>query len=647
MCGIAGIIGQQDRQAIEKMVGAMHHRGPDDKGTFHAENVSLGMSRLSIIDTSLGGHQPMSNKKKDIWIVYNGEMYNFKEEREILTKKGHTFTSNSDTEVVLKMYEVYDKDFLQRLRGMFAFAIYDQRPNHKEILLARDQIGVKPLLYAKMNNSFIFGSEIKSLLASGMVPREINPESLRQLVTFGSVVQPNSMLKGVQMLLPGHYIVVKKNSFTVKSYWHLSDSRYPELATMGYEEQTDFVAKVLQDTVSKQMISDVPLGAFLSSGVDSSLLVALMAKMVNQPIRTFTIQYTDATENIDESGTANATAKFLGTNHSTVQISDQEIHAEIRRIAWGLDQPTVDGTNAYLISKVASQNLRVAISGTGGDEIFAGYPWFIHMLLAEKADKENLWRSLAGKVVAATLRNSIFDSFMLRRRSDYIHGLRNAYGFLSRYSKNYQIFGPLSAATILSKEFASTSRTGRAEAFDLSGADQLPNAAAVERTSAICLRTYTQNQLLRDIDAAAMANSLEIRVPYLDHVLTDVALSLPSTSKLHSPEILRKLQEPAFGTYKQTGAKRIMFELGKNLLPQHLNEQKKKGFALPFERWLKGTLRETLLETLSTQCVSKRGWFNPVEVSELKKNFLQGKGHWTRPWLIMMTELWAQEVLDK
>src|SRR2546421_283897 len=280
MCGICGVWGSEEREAVGAMVAAMHHRGPDDSGVLSDERATLGMTRLAIIDTSSGGHQPMQTPDGLISVVYNGELYNFREERRLLEARGQTFRSTSDTEVVLRMYEHHGDDFLKRMRGMFALAVYDRRggPGRERLLLARDQMGIKPLLYARAGERLVFASEIKALLASGLVRADVDPVSLRLLLTYGSVYQPRTILSGVRMLLPAHRLVVESGRERVERYWSLGLDRREGLRQRPYEELVEEVASVLEESVRLQMVSDVPLGAFLSGGLDSSLLVALMAR---------------------------------------------------------------------------------------------------------------------------------------------------------------------------------------------------------------------------------------------------------------------------------------------------------------------------------------------------------------------------------
>ncbi|HEU5460247.1 MAG TPA: asparagine synthase (glutamine-hydrolyzing), partial [Pyrinomonadaceae bacterium] len=401
MCGICGVWGE-GRAEVRAMVSALRHRGPDDSGVLEDTNVTLGMTRLAIIDVSRTGHQPMVSPDEQIRIVYNGELYNFREERTLLEKIGYTFRSTSDTEVVLRMYEHYGDDFLLRLRGMFALAIHDKRSGRERLLLARDQLGIKPLLYTTMRGRLIFASEIKALLASGLVAPEIDPVALRLLLTHGAIVQPHTILSGVKMLLPGHRLVVTQGyEPRVERYWSLGLDRRPDLRTRSYDEQVDAVRSALEESVRLQMVSDVPLGAFLSGGVDSSLLVALMAKNTSgERLKTFSVGFEAEGEHIDETDDAQATARFLGTDHRRVVVHGNDLRDRISQIAYHLDQPTVDGVNSYFVSMAARGYVTVAISGTGGDELFAGYPWFEQLASGESAS----WKSTAKSLLTSVAR---------------------------------------------------------------------------------------------------------------------------------------------------------------------------------------------------------------------------------------------------
>jgi asparagine synthase (glutamine-hydrolysing) len=628
------------------MIAAMAHRGPDDYGSFRGDGIALGMTRLSILDLTPAGHQPMSNPDQTVWIVYNGEAYNFRDERKILESRGYTFRSTSDTEVVLRMYEHYGDDFLLRIRGMFALAIYDKRRGRgrERLILARDHLGIKPLLYARAGSCFVFASEMKALLASGLIRPEIDPVALRLLLTFGSVYQPRTMIKGVSMLLPAHRLLIEGGRERIERYWRFGIDRRPDLRCADYQDQVAEMSRVIEESVALQMVSDVPLGAFLSGGVDSSLLVAMMARRAGHKIKTFSVGFGDEGSHIDETDDAERTAAFLGTDHTRVVVSGNDVRDRILHIVRGLDQPTVDGVNSYFVSYAARQSVTVAISGTGGDEIFGGYPWFITMVLADRNNRKlPLWRFAADFVMGNVARLPLFDRFVLAGHGPRLSEARNRFCFLTRYAHLYYIFGSVDTVRLLSREIRGDSEAGRAPVHDLNGIDELRGASVVQRVSALCLRGYTNNQLLRDIDAVSMAHSLEVRVPYLDPVLVDYALSLHDSAKVGN---LHGVPMPETNTYRATGAKRILIDVGKPLLPKDFDNQPKRGFGMPFDAWLTGPLREVLEDALDARTVRLRGLFDVEAVSSIRESFIKGSIGWPQPWLLMILELWQREVLE-
>jgi asparagine synthase (glutamine-hydrolysing) len=647
MCGICGVWGQENRQAVGAMVTAMHHRGPDDCGVFNDARASLGMTRLAIIDPTSGGHQPMTTPSKDIVVIYNGELYNFHSEKALLEKQGYEFASTSDTEVVLRMYEHYGDDFVKRMRGMFALAIYDRRrgPGAERLMLARDQMGIKPLLYAHIDGRLIFASEIKALLASGLVTPEIDPVSLRLLLTYGSVYQPRTIIRGIRMLLPAHRLIVENGRERIERYWSLGLDRDSSLRSCSYEEQVEQVAAVLEESVRLQMISDVPLGAFLSGGVDSALLVALMARQKGiGRLKTFSVGFEDEGEDIDETDDAERTARHIGTEHARIVVRGDDVRERICHIARGLDQPTVDGVNSYFVSLAARQAVTVAISGTGGDELFAGYPWFALMALDELERRgAPAWKTLARAAVAPAVRLRWFNSLPEGRTRNRVEQLRLTTDFRSRYVDTYHIFGSDGAARMLAPQLRRDAGAGQSAYYDLGAHDELPNGSAIERVTGVCLRGYTTNQLLRDIDAASMAHSLEVRVPYLDPIVADTALSLPDRAKLGAtPERRADVAR----SYREAGTKRVLLDVATPLLPPGFDEKPKRGFAMPFSNWLRGPLQDVMTDTLSEISVRRRGLLNANEVAVVRDEFLAGHSDWSRAWLLMMTELWAREVLD-
>jgi asparagine synthase (glutamine-hydrolysing) len=625
------------------MVEAMRHRGPDDRGDIADGPAHLGMARLAILDVSAAGHQPMDNAAGDVWIVYNGETYNFAEERDLLRARGATFRSGSDTEVVLRLYETYGDAFLTRLRGMFALAIYDRRggPGRERLLLARDPLGIKPLLVAFTGGGCVFASEIKALLAGGLVARDIDPVGLRLLLTFGSVYQPRTMLKGVSMLPPGHKMVLAGGGVQEQPFWRPAPNRRPEVEKASYAEQVEALQAALEDSVARHMVSDVPLGAFLSGGVDSSTLVALMARRAGRRLKTFSVGFEAEGRPIDESGEARATAEQVGADHTHVVVTGRDVTEGIGAIARGLDQPSVDGVNSYFVSMAARRGMTVAISGTGGDELFAGYPWFRYMAAYERQmNAAGPFDRLSEGPLAAMAGHPWFDGMMRGPRRWRLARWRER-GFLHRYAVCYGVFGEWGALRLLCQGAHAAAQAGRSPARDIRAGDLLPRGRAVERVSALCLRGYTANQLLRDIDAVSMAHSLEVRVPFLDVPMVDLALSLPPETKL-GPVTGAEREHV---TYNESGTKRILLDVSRRVLGRDLGCQPKRGFAMPFEAWLRGPLRPVLMETTSRPDPGG-GLLNPAEVAAVRDDFLAGKRGWAGPWLLMMLELWRQEVLE-
>ena len=626
------------------MVAAMHHRGPDDSGEFFSDNASLGMARLSIIDTSLCGHQPMSNPEKTIWIVYNGETYNFKEKRKHLEELGYHFRSTSDTEVILHLYEHYGNDCVLQMQGIFAFAIYDLRNRqYPRLILARDSLGVKPLLYVKSGNRFIFSSEMKSILSSGLVSPKIDPEALRLLMTYGSIPQPLTFIAGVRMLLPGHRLIIENGTLFDEEYLTINeDTRLPEIEGSTYEELKLLLRTSLEECVRKQMVSDVPVGAFLSGGIDSSIIVAIMARDCKHPVKTFSVGFERGSYHTDEADDAEVIAHKIGTDHTRVIVTGQEVAERIHHFASALDQPSVDGLNSYFVSLAASRLVKVAISGTGGDELFAGYPWFIQAAKAEAFRSRHPFTARILTSCARFFQNNTFNKGVTGPFGRMIDHIRKQEGFLSGYSRNFLIFPARDISRLLSSRVKAEVHEGHEYSRDFFFREVSSDSTVLQNVSIQLLHGYTQNQLLRDIDAVSMAHSLEVRVPLLDYRIVELALSLPDNTKLGD---ISKIFS-AHKSYRKTGAKRILIDSCKDLLPHDIDLQEKRGFGMPFEIWLKGPLKDTMEDALSSESVLKRGLFEDDAVQQLKKHFYQGKVSWAQIWLLMIIELWCREVLD-
>jgi asparagine synthase (glutamine-hydrolysing) len=446
------------------------------------------------------------------------------------------------------------------------------------------------------------------------------------------------------MLLPAHRLIIEHGVERVERYWSLGLDRKANLRARSYEELVEEVVAVLEESVRLQMVSDVPLGAFLSGGVDSSLLVALMARIAGDRIKTFSVGFESEGAEIDESNEAERTARFLGTDHSAVIVRGEDVRDRIEHIARSLDQPSVDGVNSYFVSMAARPAVTVAISGTGGDELFAGYPWFINMVLEQTRFQNSPWKALARTLLATIARHPAFDPLVTMRNGDGFNRARNCAGFVARYGSNYQIFGPLGAARLLAPDLKGVTQAGRAFYYDLNAFDELPHGSVIERVTGLCLRGYTNNQLLRDIDAVSMAHSLEVRVPYLDPVVVDTALSIPDNAKLRASS---ELAAAGDATYRETGAKRVLIDAGRQLLPKDFDLQAKRGFGMPFGNWLRGPLQEVFMDTFTESSLRKRKLLDVREASEVKRRFLNGERSWAETWLLMMLELWCREVLDR
>ena len=638
-----GFTGPRDDAALHAMVRALHHRGPDDSGAWVSDSASLGMARLAVLDLSAAGHQPMAIEDGAIQIVYNGEVYNFAAERRALAATGVPFRSTSDTEVVLRLYERYGDDFVVRLRGMFALAIWDRRrgPGHERLVLARDHLGIKPLLYAAVGARVVFASELKALLASGLVAPTIDPTAMRTLLTYGAVLQPRTILRDVHALLPGQRLVVEGGATRLERYWTLGMDRVAGLRSRAYDDQVDAVAEVLEQSARLQLVSDVPLGAFLSGGVDSSILVAVVTKALGTPIKTFSVGFGDEGSALDETADAQRMARHLGTDHTTSIVTGDEVRDRITAIAAALDQPSVDGVNSYFVSLAARRSVTVAVSGTGADELFAGYPWFITMARESERWAREPWRALAKSMVAAAARHPAFDRLLRRRGGGRVHRLRRG-GFVGAYGETYQIFGPVGAARLLATAVAAGAGAGAPPHRDLTSLDELAAGSAIERVTALATRGYLTNQLLRDIDAVSMAHSLEVRVPYLDTEVVDTVLSLPDAAKLGDV----RDADPYGQTYRETGAKRVLIDVGRRWLPGNFDVQRKRGFAMPFAAWLRGPLADVFDDTLDGRSARHRGVLEASGVEQVRDRFRRGETSWPEPWLLMMLELWCREVLD-
>ena len=627
MCGIAGIVGRPDRNAVQSMIDVMSRRGPDDSGIYEDPHVVLGHRRLSIIDLSTAGHQPMSRAGGRLWIVYNGEVYNFVDLRRELQGRGHHFLSQTDTEVILALYEEMGVECVARLRGMFGFAIWDLRGSEPLLILARDQFGIKPVLYATTPQGMVFASDLSGMLASGRVEATIDKVALLQYLIHGHVVEPRTIFEGVQMLPAAHVLTMRPSKPPqLKRYWHLDHERCVALGRgLTFEDQAARVRELLEQSARSHMISEVPLGAFLSGGVDSSALVALMTRASGRPVQTFSIGASDAGKEMDESEDATRTARHLGAQHVAARVSGQEVVERLPTIAADLNQPTVDGVNTHLVSRVARSGVTVALTGMGGDELFAGYGSFLNMT--------------RHKTLAARLRRGV----TLARRSparwmgfstameDAWASVRARHSFAAAYMKHHMLRWPNQAWRL-----AACPEIDSAAVFSsYAGADDLTIPDPVSRVTLLESSQYMRSQMLRDIDAASMAHSLEVRVPFLDVGLCEFVFGLPAASKIG---------EAAGGT-GQLGKKVLLKAVG-DLIPDWTWRKRKRGFTLPFGEWLRGPMRPFVEETLGDSGFRSRGWIDHHEADREWRELLNNPtAHWSGVWTILMLAIWERNFL--
>ena len=623
MCGICGWIGDSDEETIKEMMGALSHRGPDDEGTyFSSHQIGLGHRRLSIIDLETG-RQPIHNEDESIWIVFNGEVYNFLELRDELEKKGHRFYTHSDTEVIVHLYEDLGEDCVRKLNGMFAFAIWDERG--ERLLLVRDRIGIKPLHYALIDSQFIFASEIKALLKHPAIKREIDFVSLSKYLTFEYVPAPNTIFRGIKKLLPGHILIWEKGKVSISQYWNPSfTTHHSPLTTHQYIER---LLDLLEASVKRRLISNVPLGAFLSGGIDSSSIVSFMSELIPGKVKTFCIGFED--QSFDESDYANRVARYFGTDHHQEILSPKRLLDLIPEIVEVLDEPFGDASiiPTYLLSEFTRRYVKVSLSGDGGDELFAGYPTYQAHRVAGVYEKlpELIQKGIArivGKFPVSTSNISL--DFKAKR---FISGIR--------YSPEIRNFIWLGSFNPEEKQ-----RLFLAEVNDqIAGEDlfrevreQLGGCDAdnlLEKILCLDMRFYLQDNMLVKIDRASMANSLESRVPFLDHTLIEFITALPANLKL-----------------KGFTTKYILKKAMGDKLPKGIANRSKKGFGIPVARWVKKELKGLVLDMFNEKRIQREGFFDHRFINDLLKDHFEGRRDNRKLiWTLLVFELWHQKYM--
>lgn len=620
MCGIAGYVSgriQEGSAVLERMNQAMIHRGPDEEGIYVNGTHGLGMRRLQVIDLT-GGSQPIWNEDHTVGIVFNGEIYNFRELREGLLKKGHRFSSRSDTEVIVHLYEEEGVGCLERLNGMFAFALYDTKQG--ELFLARDRLGEKPLHYYHRNGEFVFASEIKSILAfPGLTPR-LNLEALNLYLTYEYVPAPYTIYEEIYKLEPAHFLILKKGELTLRPYWRPSFRRFEK--KFSREEGVEKLRRHLKRSVEMRTVSDVPLGAFLSGGIDSSLMTAFLAQSSSHRIQTFNIAFEDPS--FDESRYSRQVARYLGTDHHEERLTPENLIKIFPEMIQNLDEPFADASAipTYLLSRFTRRHVTVALSGDGGDELFHGYPTYQAHQIARWFPR---WLAKPAQRLADLLPvsdgNISFDFKMRRFAAGLGHepAVRHQI-WLGAFepAQKRELFRPeVSQALKEEGEFGPLKEHwGHCDSSD-----------DWDRLCHTDLRFYLQDDILFKVDRMSMLHSLEVRAPYLDHELVEFACSLSPGLKL-----------------KGLTAKYILKEAARGLLPEKIIHRPKKGFGVPIAKWIKSDLKEMFQETLSEETISREGLFNPKFVGRLLAEHLsRRKDHRKLLWTLFVFESWRQK----
>ena len=644
MCGISGLVNCGDRETLARMTHVQAHRGPDDSGLWERRfpdgtYVGLGSRRLAILDLSALGRMPMCNEDRSLWITYNGEIYNFAELRRELESKGHRFTSHTDTEVVLRLYEQDGPDCVKRLNGMFAFAICDLRGSTPLLFVARDHFGVKPFYYFHDAARFAFASEIKALLQIPGIDAELDAQSLHQYLTFLWVPDPKTMFRKVLKLPAGHYGILRNGEFAVTQYWDLTFPSADLTYTRSEDDLTDEVRQRLRQSVEAQMVSDVPIGAFLSAGLDSSSIVALMCGLTKQPVRTYTItfpkKYRVGESTLDDPEVATRLARHLGCENQRIVVEPDVVDL-LPRLTWHMDEPTADPAiiTAYLVCREARKQATVLLSGVGGDELFAGYRKHVaHYWAQAYRSVPSFVRGPAESMLGAmpSLRGTpMKGSLRLTKKMARSASLDPVDRFIANCTyldegQKSDLYAPEFRAEISVSDPASQHRAafGRVD-----GADFLHQMLYLDSKIFMTSLNLTYN------DKMSMASSVEVRVPFLDRELAEfVAWNVPPRLKLK-------------GFWKPT-TKYILRKAMADVLPREVLQQPKAGFAAPVDYWLAHDLKEMVDDLLSSSQVRKRSLFRPEAVRHYVEEHRSGRRDWSMQlWQFLTLELWMQTFLD-
>jgi asparagine synthase (glutamine-hydrolysing) len=641
MCGIAGIWNSPAPEgaetALARMLAAMRHRGPDGEGVFAYPGGAAGMVRLALVDLTARGQQPLWSPDKRTAILFNGEIYNFREHRARLEKQGYPFQSTTDTEVILALYLEQGMKFLDALRGMYAIALFDWREappaGPPELLLARDSLGIKPLYIAEPSGAgreVVFASEIRPLLASGRVEPRIDAAGLVDYLASGFVLQPRTMLEKVRMLPAGTFArFAPRTAPQQQTFWRMPDYQ-PQNETL--DQAADRCRAVLDESIRLHSLADAPVGAFLSGGVDSTGVVGLMRRQVSQ-LHTYTLRYPEFPHQ-DEAAEATEAAREFGSQHTIVDVTGGEVAQFLPRFAGDLDQPSIDGLNTWIVSRGAAHDVKGVLSGLGGDEWFAGYPTTRRMLRSQKTFGGKIQSLLAR--ASGPLRQASSHEWWLGK----LHNLSARRNALATWIQAHTVFREDQVARLLRGRPIAARDARHLEM--LGGDDGWRGETPLGLACLLDHRVYMQSQLLRDADAVSMAHSLELRVPLVDLEVVKFSRSCRDDFKMSQTG-------GASGEYAASGAKRVLIHALRDVLPEKLKTRVKKGFALPLERWLQGPLAPLLEATTNRETIAARGILDPAAVQSLATDRESQRPGICYPllWSLCVFELWCQATLDR
>lgn len=619
MCGIAGFVGEGSWRGLEEMISNIRHRGPDDAGIIIKNDVGLAHARLSVIDLSPTGHQPMFNEEGTVGIVFNGEIYNFQELRKGLVEKGYAFKSGSDTEVIIHLYKKYGESCFEKLTGMFALALYDF--SKKKLLVARDRMGEKPLYWSLQGGTFVFASELSALMVSGFIKKEIDLASLNKYLLFDYVPTPATILKQVYKLEPGAVLVYERGAIRKTSFWRPSSLT----SSLGEREAIARLDELLDESVTGELVSDAPLGIFLSGGIDSSTVAWYAQRHSKKPIDTFSIGFNDV--NFDESVYAREVAALLGTNHHERIVTPKHALDIVSAIPEVFSEPVADASviPTLLLSAFTKERVKVALGGDGGDELFAGYPTFqAEQLFGVYTHIPGVLKALSGKIINALPASDANFSltFNLKKFISSDKERRE-----HRHTEWLGSFPEKERMSLVRGELQDAARSNDAlEDIDRYG-NEYGQADPRNKLLYTYLRSYLMDEVLVKVDRASMHYGLEVRAPFLDYHFVEFVFSLPYGLK-----------------YRNFQTKYLFKKLMQGRLPDHLLYRKKKGFGIPLSGWLKHELKGLCQELLSEEALRRQGLFDAEYVSRLKSEHFLGKvDNRKQLWNLMVFQLWYKK----